>query len=133
MKQHIDLVGILYVVWGGLIMLAGTSVLILGAGAAATLIGDSGSDAAFATGVTAIAFVVLALIALAGGGIHVWAGRALRRHESWARLLVLVLGALNLFIVPFGTALGLYSLWTLLNHDVRRLFEPETITAPARQ
>ena len=35
-------------------------------------------------------------------------------RQSWARMLAIVLGALSLLDMPFGTALGIYSLWVLL-------------------
>jgi hypothetical protein len=32
---------------------------------------------------------------------------------------------LNLFVLPFGTALGIYALWVLMNEQTRPLFHPE--------
>ncbi len=46
----------------------------------------------------------------------------LLKRQSWARILVLVLGILNLLNVPFGTALGIYSIWTLTNKETEKLF-----------
>lgn len=34
--------------------------------------------------------------------------------ESWARVLAIVIAILNLISIPFGTALGIYTLWVLL-------------------
>ncbi len=42
------------------------------------------------------------------------AGWGLLQHEPWARLLALVLGFISLFNIPFGTAVGVYTLWVLL-------------------
>lgn len=42
------------------------------------------------------------------------AGWGLLQHEAWARVLSLVVGFISLFNVPFGTALGVYTLWVLL-------------------
>ena len=33
---------------------------------------------------------------------------------SWARILAIILAFLSLIHVPFGTALGIYTLWVLL-------------------
>lgn len=41
-------------------------------------------------------------------------GVGLLRARPWARVLLLVLGALNLMFVPIGTALGGYTFWVLL-------------------
>ena len=59
---------------------------------------------------------------LAGGGVNVWAGRALRRHQPSGRIAVLTLGVLNLFVLPFGTALGIYAFWVLLHNESRTVF-----------
>ena len=42
------------------------------------------------------------------------AGWGLLERCGWARMLALVLGCLALFNIPFGTALGIYTLWVLL-------------------
>ena len=123
MREHVDLLGILYALWGGLGALVAASVLVLAAGAAAVLV-DPPDGADLSVGVTAMVFALVGVVALAGGAVSWWTGRALRRHEGRARLLALVLAALNLFVLPFGTALGIYTFWVLLNNDARRLFEP---------
>lgn len=123
MRQHVDLLGILYALWGALSLLVAASLLILAAGAAAVLL-DPPAGAGLSVGVTATVFLCVGIIALLGGGVSFWTARALRRHQARARLLALGLGALNLFVLPFGTALGIYTFWVLLNNEARRLFEP---------
>ena len=51
---------------------------------------------------------------LAFGAAGIVAGWGLLTRQSWARMLAIVLGFLNLIHVPFGTALGVYTLWVLL-------------------
>jgi hypothetical protein len=41
------------------------------------------------------------------------AGWGLLERRPWARMLAIVLGVLALFDIPFGTALGIYTLWVL--------------------
>ena len=48
----------------------------------------------------------------------------LRRRRPLGRVLSLALAVVNLLVLPFGTALGVYALWVLLTNDGRRLFEP---------
>jgi hypothetical protein len=50
-------------------------------------------------------------------------GYGLLKYWNWARILVIVIAILNLFNFPFGTALGVYSLWVLFKPEVVRLFE----------
>jgi hypothetical protein len=51
---------------------------------------------------------------LVTGVIGVIAGWGLYEHRSWARILAIVLAFLNLLHPPFGTAIGIYTLWVLL-------------------
>jgi hypothetical protein len=51
---------------------------------------------------------------LAGSLLGVIAGWGLLDRQPWARTLAIVLGFLNLLHMPFGTALGIYTLWVLL-------------------
>ena len=107
MKPHLRLLGVLQLVWGSIGLLLGVSTLLLAIGAVA--IGVSSADDRMAAGVTAGGFVIFAIALLAGGGVNAWAGRALRRFQPHGRTAVLWLAVLNLFVLPFGTALGIYA------------------------
>jgi len=123
MKAHVDFVGILFIVWGLLTTLVGVSTLALGIGAVALIasaVRGGGSD--LAAGVTAAAFTALAIIAIVWGAAHVVVGVPLRRHRPWARLVALMLGAVDLLLLPYGTALGVYAIWILLDEEAKKLF-----------
>jgi hypothetical protein len=51
---------------------------------------------------------------LFGGVVGIIAGWGLLERQPWARMLSIVLGCFNLIDMPFGTALGIYTLWVLL-------------------
>jgi hypothetical protein len=51
---------------------------------------------------------------LVGGVIGIVAGWGLLERQPWARMLAIVLGCFSLLDMPFGTALGIYTLWVLL-------------------
>ncbi len=95
-------------------------MLLLAIGALA--IGMTSTDVRMAAGVTAGAFAVFAVALLLGGGVNAWTGAALRRREPRGRTMALVLGALNLFVLPFGTALSIYGYWVLLHNETRGVF-----------
>ncbi|HEY7441745.1 MAG TPA: hypothetical protein VH701_04950 [Vicinamibacterales bacterium] len=125
MPRHVNVLGLLYLVWGGLFLLAGAVVLALSFGALALIryaAGEAGTE--LAAGLTAAAFGTLAAIALAWGGIHATTGAALRRHRPWSRPVAMVFGVLDLALLPFGTALGIYALWVLLHEEARAEFKP---------
>ena len=52
------------------------------------------------------------LLVTAGIGIVIGCGLLMR--QSWARMLTILFGAISLIDIPFGTALGIYTLWVLL-------------------
>jgi hypothetical protein len=122
--ERVNLLGLLFAVWGALAMLIGASTLALGV-AAVALASSSGRSggAQLAAGVTAATFVFFALVALIWGLAHLFVGRQLRRHVSWSRMAALILGSADLVLSPYGTALGGYSLWILLGDDSKQLFE----------
>lgn len=57
-------------------------------------------------------FLSMALLATAVLGII--AGWGLLERRPWARMMAIVLGCIFLIDMPFGTALGIYTLWVLL-------------------
>jgi hypothetical protein len=131
-ERHVILLGILASVWGALAMLVGVSMLLLSAGALAELVDPMGTAVEFAAGVTAGVFALIGVFALLWGGAHVWTAVLLRRRRPFGRVLALVLALVNLLVLPFGTAFGVYALWVLLTNDGRRLFEPLVLPKPGR-
>ena len=120
MRPHVRLLGVLQLTWGAIGLLLGAALLLLAVGALA--IGLMQTGEAVASGVTSLMFGVFAIALLLGGAANAWAGRALRRQEAAGRSAVLWLSVPNLFVLPFGTALGLYALWVLLHNEARAMF-----------
>jgi hypothetical protein len=115
--DHIRIVGVLYIALGIIGLVAGgiTLAALLAAGVIA---GDSDTLSVLAIiGIAIGGFLfVLSLPAIIGGW---W----LMRYKEWARILVVVLGILQIGNVPLGTALGAYTLWVLLiNEPTARAF-----------
>ncbi|NQW03141.1 MAG: hypothetical protein HQ485_03850 [Acidobacteria bacterium] len=122
MRLHIDALGYLQMTWGAFGLMAGVSLGILSAGTYAASAGDvSGSGGSGDRTAVVILAVVGGLLAL-GGGLAASTGWGLRRRLGRARTAALVLAVPNLLFVPFGTGLGVYTLWVLLNDDARRAF-----------
>jgi hypothetical protein len=125
MRPHLRLLGILQLTWGSIGLLLGAALLLLAIGAVA--IGAMGTGERVAAGVTALTFGVFAAALLLGGAANAWAGRALRRQEPAGRTAILWLSVPNLFVLPFGTALGVYALWVLLHHEARAMVLGEAL------
>lgn len=120
MRVHLDVLGWLYILCGAFGVLTGTSlgVLALGTGAAlsnAPLAGPSAPATVW------LLFIVAAGLAV-GGVLMLIVGRSLIHRRRLGRRGALLLAIPNLLVVPFGTALGIYTFWTLLNDDARREF-----------
>ena len=123
MERHVKILAILSSLWGALAMLVGLCLLVLSGGALAFLTTPQGEPVGFAAGLTAGVFAIIGVFALLWGGAHVWSAVLLRRREPLGRILGLALALVNLLVLPFGTALGIYALWVLLTNEGRRLFE----------
>ena len=66
------------------------------------------------------------MIAIVWGASHIVVGVPLRRRRPWSRVLALTLGSVDLVLLPYGTALGCYTLWALLNEEGKKLFEMQS-------
>ena len=124
MREHIKLIGILHIVFGCLGVLLGIALLVFFGGIAAML-GLAGNDRDFAaagpiltvigTGIAIFLFVLSAPSIVGGWGLI--------KFRPWARVVVIILSAIDLLHFPIGTALGIYGLITLLSEEAKRLFE----------
>ena len=57
------------------------------------------------------------------GGVHLLLAWGLSERQPWARILGIVVGFLALIRFPFGTALGIYTLWVLLPESSGREYD----------
>jgi hypothetical protein len=129
-QQHLLLLGILHLVWGAIGLLLGVSTLLLAA--AAIAIGVSSEAERWSAVVTALMFGLCATALLAGGSANAWAGSALRRRLPRGRFATLGLAVPNLFVLPFGTALGIYAFWVLLHEETKRQFTDTNVVHGGR-
>jgi hypothetical protein len=124
MKKHIQIVAALHIALGALSLLGAIAVFVV-FGIAGTIVGSQGEhQAAGILGIIAVALgIFLAALVLPG----IIGGWALLTGRSWGRPLILVVGALHLLNIPFGTALGIYTFWALLHEPVSQLPSASTI------
>ena len=125
METHIRLLAALRIAFG-ILGFIGALVILLVFGGAAGLVGTLGvaedPDAIVAVpiiGIVGGAIIVLILILSLPSLI---AGFGLLSFRPWARILTLVLSALDLLNIPLGTAIGVYGLWVLLHSESDALF-----------
>ncbi len=124
MKQHVSILGVLYIAFGVLGMVTAVGVLALFGGAAGivSMVSEQEPDAAVAVPIlvvlAVVLFTIIAVLSIPGLAV----GIGLVKFQSWARIGGLILSALNLLNFPFGTALGFYGLWVLLNKETEAAF-----------
>jgi len=125
MRDHVKILGILHIVFGSL-GIVGALVVLLIFGGLAGIVGssidtgdvDRTTGMAVLGGIGLVVFIVIALLSVPS----LIAGFGLLKYKPWARILTIVLSALDLVHVPLGTALGVYGLWVLLNQQTEALF-----------
>ena len=125
MEKHVQILGILYIVFGALGLIGALTVfIVLGIGG----LFSPDEDVALLVVVLGSLITFLILITSIPGIIAGW---GLMKHQNWARILTLVLSFLNLLNLPFGTALGIYGIWLLFNDEAVRLFTGTPAPPPA--
>ncbi len=104
-------IGAVFAVLGGLGMLLGGSFLSsLGGGLFGGVLGGL--------------VVVMGIIMLVIGVLEAFVGFGLWQHKNWARITVIVLGALSLISFPLGTIIGILEIYFFgFDKTVKGLFK----------
>ena len=118
MKDHINILGYLHIAFGILGLFIGIGIFLFFTGLA--ILPDDIEGPA-----------VLLILGWGIGGLlvitsipEIIAGIGLLKRKSWARILTIILGFLNLIDIPLGTILGIYTLWVLLKEESVQYFTP---------
>ena len=113
-QDHIHLLAVLWFAISALSALGGVFLFILGTALFSHLHEMRGVPPDVPSGFLTSLFTTLGILVLAKAACGFIAGWGLMKRESWARVVVLVLAFISLFNLPFGTALGVYTLWVML-------------------
>lgn len=111
--RHAHLLGILWIAYSALSLIGGVILMIV----SHTIFGPlglpsmRGGPPMFIRPLLSAIAVVLICKAAAG----IAAGLGLLQRHDWGRILAIVLGAISLINIPFGTAIGIYTLWVLVS------------------
>ncbi len=117
MDKHISTIAALWIVFGALGLIAAFFLFMLLFGV--SLLPDIGHEAPVILRSVAIGFgIFIAILSLP----EIIAGIGLLQKKEWARILTLAVAFFNLLSIPFGTALGIYSIIILLKDETIELF-----------
>lgn len=118
METHVKVVAILHLVFSGFFLLIGLVIAVLMVSGG--LISGDRTALAITSGLGflfAVLFTVLSVPAIIGAV-------GTLKFRNWARILLIIVGTLNLPGFPIGTALGIYTLWVLFHKETEPLFTP---------
>lgn len=123
MRTHVKVIAVLFVLFGGLFLASALfSGLVLGV--LTGVVGSSGDEGA-ELGAAILGLSGMALVvALTAFALPSFAcGWGLLKTRRWARVLAIVLAAISLLRIPFGTIFGIYVLVIMFQKETERIFE----------
>ena len=112
MKKHINVVAALQIGLSILTIIVGIILYVV-----LFLAGDfaESHEASFILSTVGNILIIFFIILSIPGIV---AGIGLLKRKEWARILTLILSVLELFHFPLGTAVGVYSIWALVQPEV---------------
>ena len=115
--RHAHLLGILWIAYSAVSLIGGVISMIV----SHTIFGPLGvhGPPMFVRPLLAAIAVVL----MVKSAVGMAAGLGLLQRQDWGRILAIVLGVISLINIPFGTALGVYTLWVLLSPGADKEYE----------
>jgi hypothetical protein len=118
MKQHVSFVGALHVGFG-ILGVMGALAIYFGFAFLYNFIDND----PMAEKILTFVGNSLALILFFFSSLGVIGGIGLFTYRPWARILVMIVSAMNCLNVPVGTAKGIYSIWVLMQPETIELFD----------
>jgi len=125
METHVKVVAWLWIIFGALGVIG---ALCFGVSAVGGGLISQDDTAILATSITA---AVCGSIIILESGLEILAGIGLLKYKSWARILAIILGILNLFAFPLilPLLLGIYTLWVMFSGETKQLFEGGSVSS----
>jgi len=117
-RQHLQLLGIFWCVYGAYRAASGIlAALILMGISMPDFLGGFGVPRdipfmPFASLLSSLAVFIVVLTSI-GAVLDIVVGYSLLTRKPWGRILAIVIAILALIHIPFGTAMGIYTLWVL--------------------
>ena len=119
MERHIKVVAALQIGYSILGIIIGVVLFIV-----FHVIGDYVDEQEAQIALPIIANVIITMVTIFSiPGII--AGIGLFKRKEWARILTLILSVLHLLSFPLGTAVGVYSIWALVQPENVEAFKKE--------
>ena len=120
--HHIQMLGILWIAYSVFDLVGGLAIVVVAATIFSPLNhieGMSGQIPAFLQPF----LIALGMFLVLKAALGIGAGIGLLQRQPWARILAVVLGVVALINIPFGLALGIYTLWALFSPESQKEYE----------
>ena len=119
LEQHCTILGWINIVGHAVFLIVGLFVFVLLTGIGAAVAGQDPVAPRIRTFVGTGVGLLLAALSLPG----LAAGYGLLTRKPWSRIVALVVGVLGLVNFPLGTAIGIYTLWVLMQPEAVVYFQ----------
>jgi hypothetical protein len=120
MEQHLKILGVLNIVFGGLGVCGALVILLVFGIPAGLVVADGDPDAVGTLSIFGVVGGFIFFLAAIFSVPALCAGIGLLKYREWARIWTIVASVLHLINIPFGTVLAVYGLWLM--------FKDETVT-----
>jgi hypothetical protein len=135
MEKHVNLVGILNIVYRSL-MIVGAFVLFFLAAIGGRIFEwliRSGAIMPHEVPIELLDLIpplltLIGLLIFIVSTVAIVGAAGVLKHKEWGRMILLVVSFITLLRIPLGTALGAYSIWVLMNDETIRLFRSGVVT-----
>ena len=122
-QEHVRLLGILWLAFSAFNTI-GAVILYVLANTLFAHLHELGAPPEAPTSFLRPLLSVVAILLLAKAAVGFIAGWGLLQHDRWARVITLVVAFISMFVnIPFGTALGIYTMWVLLPTESEREYD----------
>lgn len=117
MDKHITVLAALHIGYGILSLLIGLAVWIGMVGMGVLSADPNAVRILSFVGTLVGLFLMMVAVPELVGGV------GLLRRRSWARILLMVMAVFELIRIPLGTALGVYTVWVLVQDETKQILE----------
>ncbi|MBU1095090.1 MAG: hypothetical protein KKB34_01305 [Bacteroidetes bacterium] len=117
MEKHITLVAVIQITLSIIGIIIGMVLFVLLSGIGIFIGEDEASFILPIIGIIIGGFLILSSIVSIIGAI------GLLKKKAWSRILLLVVSVLDLLNIPIGTAVGVYTIWVLMQDETVALLQ----------
>ena len=130
MQTHVKVLGVIYLAFGALMLLAALFLAVT-LGGVAGIVGATAEPDDAAIAIPVLGFAGTALAGFLGifSLPSLITGYGLLNLKPWARIVGIVLSAISLINIPIGTIIGAYGLWVLLSKETEQLFNTSVVSS----